>query len=545
MKIALAQLNFIMGDFEYNFQKIRRAIDQAVQAGADIVCFSELAVCGYPPRDYLEFYDFIQRSKQIIDRLCRLSHEIAIVVGAPTTNPVPEGKDLFNSLLFLHEGRLQYVQHKTLLPTYDIFDDYRYFEPNVDFGIVDFKGYRIALTICEDIWNVGEENPLYTVDPVERLAAYKPDVLINASASPFDYRHMQERIRVIRRILERHALPVFYVNQVGANTDLIFDGGSLIFSPDGQMFDCMALFEEDLRVYELEQVRKGRSYSLDTPSEIELIHRALVLGIRDYFDKTGLKEAIVGLSGGIDSSVTAALAVEALGADRVVGVLMPSQYSSQHSVDDARALCANLGMRCHQISIQRPFEVIKEVLAPYVGGRVGGITEENLQPRLRMIYLMALANHYGYVLLNTSNKSELAVGYGTLYGDLAGGLSVLGDVYKTQVYELARHINRRGTIIPPRVLTKPPSAELRPEQKDTDSLPPYEILDPVLYQYIEERKSPHQIESKALTGRQIVEVLKRVNINEFKRHQTAPVLRVSPKAFGLGRRIPIVGRYLW
>jgi len=538
MKIALAQLNFIMGDFEYNFQKIQHAIRQAVEAGADIVCFSELAVCGYPPRDYLEFHDFIQRSKQIIDRLCQLSRDIAIVVGAPTTNPVAEGKDLFNSLLFLYAGRVQYVQHKTLLPTYDIFDDYRYFEPNVDFGIVHFKGYRIALTICEDIWNVGEENPLYRIDPVEKLAAYQPDLLINASASPFDYRHMQERIRVIDRILERHALPVFYVNQVGANTDLIFDGGSLVFSPNGQMYDCMALFEEDLRVYELGQVRKGRAYSFGMPSEIELIHRALIVGIRDYFDKTGLSEAVIGLSGGIDSSVTAALAVEALGADRVVGVLMPSQYSSQHSVDDAQALCANLGIRCRQISIQRPFELIKELLLPHVGGRLKGITEENIQPRLRMIYLMALANQHGYVLLNTSNKSELAVGYGTLYGDLAGGLSVLGDVYKTQVYDLARHINRRRAIIPPRVLTKPPSAELRPDQKDTDTLPPYEILDPVLYQYIEERKSPHQIQSKTLNQRQIIDILKRVNINEFKRHQTAPVLRVSPKAFGLGRRIP-------
>ncbi len=545
MKIALAQLNFILGDFEGNYRKISNAIGRAKSEKVHLICFSELAVCGYPPRDFLEFDDFIQRSNEIINRIIRLSENIAIVIGAPSINPVPEGKDLYNSLYFIQDQEIKYIQNKTLLPTYDIFDDYRYFEPNSSYEIVEFMGKRIALTICEDIWNIDNENPLYTVNPVEELWKFNPDLLINASASPFDYQHMEERLEVIQKNIKRYPIPIFYVNQVGAHTDLIFDGGSLVVSPNVHVFDRMKLFEEDFRTYELEEVMRGRKCPCPTFDPIEKIHDALLLGIKDYFKKSGFKRAILGLSGGIDSALTAVLAAKALGAENVLGVIMPSPYSSEHSVTDAISLAEKTGISYYTLSITDLYNQVNEQLRPLFDGKKADVTEENIQPRLRMIYLMAISNKLGYILLNTTNKSEMAVGYGTLYGDLAGGLSVLADVYKTQVFELSKYINREREIIPWNIITKPPSAELRPNQKDSDSLPPYEVLDSILYQYIELRLGPAEIIANGEDPTIVNRALKLVNVNEFKRYQTAPVLRVSPKAFGMGRRLPIVGRYLW
>ena len=540
MKIALAQINVIIGDFEGNFNKHKAYIRMAEEAGADLIVFPELSVTGYPPRDFLEFKDFVKRANETVDRLKALSHKIGILIGAPTVNPVVEGKDLFNSAVLLYEGKEIYRQHKTLLPTYDIFDEARYFEPAKEWKTVRFKGKKIALSICEDIWNLGNENPLYTINPLEKFMPQKPDVIINLSASPFDYLHAKERIKVLRANVKAYQLPIVYVNHTGAQTDLVFDGGSLVMTAQGSIYKELPFFEETLEIVDLKQLDQT---DRERPKEkIPLIYQALITGIRDYFGKIGLKSAILGLSGGIDSAVTAVLAAEALGPENVVALLMPSRYSSNSSVTDAMQLAENLGIGHHTVSIDKPFLAIEEELDRFFP--TDGITEENIQPRIRMIYLMAFSNKYGHILLNTSNKSELAVGYGTLYGDLAGGLSVLGDVYKTEVYELAAYINREREIIPQNIITKPPSAELRPGQKDTDSLPPYSALDPILRLYIEGRKDPAEIIAAGFDEATVRRVLKMVNRNEFKRYQTAPVIRVSPKAFGMGRRMPIVAKYL-
>ena len=544
MKIAIAQLNYHIGHFEGNLQKMLDAVEQARQMGADLVLFGELAVCGYPPRDFLEFEDFIVQCEASIASLQAASVGIGIVVGAPSRNPVLAGKDLYNSAYFLYEGAILGVQHKTLLPTYDIFDEYRYFEPASRYEVVHFKGKKMALTICEDIWNVGNENPLYTVCPLDEMIDQQPEVILNLSASPFSYQQAEIRLATVRANVERYQLPLFYANQVGAQTDIVFDGGSLVMSPDGRLFDEMAYFEEQISYYELEEVQKGRSFTSTTPPKTALIHDALVLGIRDYFAKLGFKKAILGLSGGIDSAVTAALAVRALGAENVRGVLMPSQHSSDHSVQDARQLAQNLGIQYDLVPIEPLYQAFETSLSSLFWAFPANLTEENIQARVRGTLLMAMSNKFGNILLNTSNKSEMAVGYGTLYGDMCGGLAVLGDVYKTEVYELAHYLNKDGACIPPNSIEKPPSAELRPGQKDSDSLPLYEVLDPLLYQYIECRKGPNELVEMGFESDLVKRVLRMVNINEFKREQAAPVIRVSRKSFGMGRRMPIVGKYL-
>lgn len=544
MKIAIAQLNYHIGHFEGNLQKMLDAVEQARQEGADLVLFGELAVCGYPPRDFLEFEDFIVQCEASIASLQAASVGIGIVVGAPSRNPVLAGKDLYNSAYFLYEGAILGVQHKTLLPTYDIFDEYRYFEPASRYEVVHFKGKKMALTICEDIWNVGNENPLYTVCPLDEMIDQQPEVILNLSASPFSYQQAEIRLATVRANVERYKLPLFYANQVGAQTDIVFDGGSLVMSPDGRLFDEMAYFEEQISYYELEEVQKGRSFTSTTPPKTALIHDALVLGIRDYFAKLGFKKAILGLSGGIDSAVTAALAVRALGAENVRGVLMPSQHSSDHSVQDARQLAQNLGIQYDLVPIEPLYQAFETSLSSLFWAFPANLTEENIQARVRGTLLMAMSNKFGNILLNTSNKSEMAVGYGTLYGDMCGGLAVLGDVYKTEVYELANYLNKDGACIPPNSIEKPPSAELRPGQKDSDSLPLYEVLDPLLYQYIECRKGPNELVEMGFESDLVKRVLRMVNINEFKREQAAPVIRVSRKSFGMGRRMPIVGKYL-
>ena len=544
MKIAIAQLNYHIGHFEGNLQKMLDAVEQARQEGADLVLFGELAVCGYPPRDFLEFEDFIVQCEASIASLQAASVGIGIVVGAPSRNPVLAGKDLYNSAYFLYEGAVLGVQHKTLLPTYDIFDEYRYFEPASRHEVVLFKGKKVALTICEDIWNVGNENPLYTVCPMDEMIDQQPEVILNLSASPFSYQQAEIRLATVRANVERYQLPLFYANQVGAQTDIVFDGGSLVMSPDGRLFDEMAYFEEQISYYELEEVQKGRPFTSITPPKTALIHDALVLGIRDYFAKLGFKKAILGLSGGIDSAVTAALAVRALGAENVRGVLMPSQHSSEHSVQDARQLAQNLGIQYDLVPIEPLYQAFETSLSSLFWAFPANLTEENIQARVRGTLLMAMSNKFGNILLNTSNKSEMAVGYGTLYGDMCGGLAVLGDVYKTEVYELAHYLNKDGACIPPNSIEKPPSAELRPGQKDSDSLPLYEVLDPLLYQYIECRKGPNELVEMGFDQNLVKRVLRMVNINEFKREQAAPVIRVSRKSFGMGRRMPIVGKYL-
>lgn len=544
MKIAIAQLNFHIGDFEGNLAKMLDAIAQAKAQQTDLICFTELSVCAYMPFDFLEFDDFIEKAQASVQRLAQEAQGIAIVVGAPTRNPKLQGKDLYNSAYFLADGVIKYVQHKTLLPTYDIFDEYRYFQPASEHHVVEYQGKRIAITICEDIWNLGNENPLYTIVPMDEMMPENPDFMINISASPFAYDHAAERLHVIRANVERYKIPMFYANQVGAYTEIMFDGGSLVLSPDGKVFDELPYFEDCIRYYDLDDVIKGGKHLEQPKAKVTLIHDSLLMGIRDYFRKSGLKTAILGLSGGIDSAVTAVLAARALGADNVRGVLMPSQHSSDHSVNDARQLAINLGIQYDIVPIENMYLAYEQAFQPHFFGLQQNITEENIQARIRGMILMGFSNKFGNILLNTTNKSEMAVGYGTLYGDLCGGLSVLGDVYKTEVYELAHYINKDGIVIPENSITKPPSAELRPGQKDSDSLPEYDILDPLLYQYVEMHKSPQDLIEMGFEEALVRRVLRMVNINEFKRKQTAPVLRVSPKAFGLGRRMPIVGKYL-
>jgi NAD+ synthase (glutamine-hydrolysing) len=551
MRIALSQLNLHIGNFEGNLAKMLSSVALAKSEKADIICFPELAVCGYPPRDFLEFDDFIKRCHHSVEELCKVSNDIAIVVGAPTRNPVLAGKDLYNSAYFLFEGEIKAIQHKALLPTYDIFDEYRYFEPASVFQTVMFKGKRIALSICEDIWNLGNENPLYTICPLDEVMPEKPDFILNISASPFNYAHAKARIHTVKANVQQYKIPMFYTNMVGGQTDVIFDGGSLVVSPDGSVFDEMPYFEECLRVFDLDEVIRGGQDKEQPKDKIRLIHDALVLGIRDYFQKLGFQKAILGLSGGIDSAVTAVLATEALGAENVRVLLMPSQFSSDHSVADARELAENLGIQYDIIAIKSVYDAFEAELSPLFSGLPFNVTEENIQARVRGVLLMAMSNKFGHILLNTTNKSEMSVGYGTLYGDMCGGLSVLGDVYKTEVYELVKYINTipagkygRVGVIPQNSITKPPSAELRPGQKDTDSLPPYEVLDPLLFEYIERRKGPGELIANGFDEALVKRVLRMVNVNEFKREQAAPVIRVSAKAFGMGRRLPIVGKYL-
>lgn len=494
------------------------------------------------PRDFLNYSHFTQQSLDVVGRLAIYAgSRIAVIVGSPSFNPRIEGKDLFNSAFLLADGRVQHQTHKALLPTYDVFDEYRYFEPNTEFTVATLKGKKIAITICRSIWNIGNENPLYTVCPMDEMASQQPDLIINISASPFSYTQAGTRTTVVKANALRYGLPVLYCNQVGAQTELLFDGGSLVVDGQGSVLDEMPYFNELVRTYDMTApIGNG-----EQPREkYALIYDALVMGIRDYFAKLQFDKAILGLSGGVDSALTLALAVEALGKDNVLPVLMPSRFSSEHSIADSLQLVNTLGCPHKIIPVEKVYASYIGELEGHFEGIPFNIAEENLQARIRANYLMALSNKLGYILLNTSNKSEAAVGYGTLYGDMCGGLSVIGDLYKMQVYDLCRYINRHGEVIPENILTKAPSAELRPDQKDSDSLPEYDVLDPVLYEYIENSLGPDEIVAKGFDEALVKRVLRLVNRSEFKRYQTPPILRVSSKAFGMGRRLPIVGHYL-
>lgn len=545
MKIALAQLNYHIGNFESNTKKIISAIEEAKAKDADLVIFAELAVCGYPPRDFLEFSEFIDLCQQSAQKIASHCTDIACIIGLPTINTNPRGKDLNNSAYFIENGEVKQVVHKALLPTYDVFDEYRYFEPNTSFSCIEFKGVKIALTICEDLWNIND-NPLYISNPMDVLIQQKPDLMINIAASPFDYKHDENRLKILGDNSRKYGLPLFYVNQVGSQTEIIFDGGSLVFNEKGELLDELQYFTEELKVYEFVngQVIGHLPIPHNTVSDIEMIHDALVLGIKDYFDKSGFKEAVLGLSGGIDSALVCALACEALGPENVTSVLMPSKFSTDHSVQDAVDLVNNIGCKHYIVPIKEATEAYDNMLKPIFKDLPFNIAEENIQARARAIVLMAVSNKFGYILLNTSNKSECAVGYGTLYGDMAGAIAVLGDVYKLQVYQLCEFINREKEIIPTNTIVKQPSAELRPNQKDSDSLPDYDVLDKILFQYIELKKSSKNIIGQGFDEDLVRKVIAMVNKAEFKRYQTPPILRVSPKAFGMGRRMPIVGKYL-
>ncbi|HUB59567.1 MAG TPA: NAD+ synthase [Puia sp.] len=597
MNIALAQHNYHIGNFEANTRKILEGIARAKTAGADLVVFSELCICGYPPRDFLEFEDFISKCYAAVDRIREAADTIGVIVGSPARNPRKKGKELFNAAWLLYEKEIKGVAHKTCLPNYDVFDEYRYFEPGFEWKVIPFKGKQIALTICEDIWNMGD-NPMYRVCPMDQLIGQQPDLMINISASPFDYDHDDDRKEVVRQNVLKYHLPTYYCNAVGSQTELVFDGGSVIYNAQGELIKELNYFEEDFAVVPLpetgpepaaegpvpplfEELLPGLSVAINPPEthttvqvsqtpeifdkdmrvakqndpdrivqylvaekNIAQIHHALILGIRDYFSKMGFHQAILASSGGIDSAVTLTLACEALGSENVRAILMPSPYSSGHSVSDAEQLSRNLHNPYDIIPIREVYESLLHTLRPVFGDSPFGLAEENLQSRTRGNLVMGLANKFGYILLNTSNKSELATGYGTLYGDMAGGLGVLGDVYKIQVYALARYLNRNGEVIPRNVLEKAPSAELRPDQKDSDSLPEYDILDKILYQYIERRQGPREITALGIDEALVTRVLKLVNSNEYKRNQFCPIIRVSCKAFGVGRRVPIVAKYL-
>jgi NAD+ synthase (glutamine-hydrolysing) len=556
MKIAIAQLNFRIADFEGNLNLMKDAIRKAENETVDLIVFSELSICGYPPLDLLEQRDFIDRCNESIALLADCTSNVAVIVGSPVINPKEKGKKLHNAAYLLANKEILAVRYKTLLPTYDIFDEYRYFEPNSEFDIVEFKGLRIALTICEDIWddqpveNAFSRSRLYRVSPMDFLIRQQPDIMINISASPFAANRINAREDVLHQNFAKYGIPIFYCNQVGANTELIFDGSSMVLDRQGTVIDRFPPFVSGIRSYVVESLMNPPDIhgiepeiNLGEEYRIEMMHKALVFGIQDYFSKMGFKKAVLGLSGGMDSALTLTLAVEALGTENVLPVMMPSRFSSDHSITDSIELAQNLGVKWRCTPVDPMMNSFLEHLNPEFGGLPEDVTEENLQARIRGVILMALANKLNMILLNTSNKSEAAVGYATLYGDMNGGLSVLGDVYKTDVYAIARHINRSVEIIPYNIYIKAPSAELRFGQKDSDSLPEYDVLDPILYRYIEMKEPVAMIVSSGFQKDVVEKVISLVNRSEYKRFQSPPILRVSSKAFGMGRRMPIVAKY--
>ncbi len=549
MRIALAQVNYTVGAFEGNFRLIEAAVRRAREARADLLLLSELATTGYPPRDLLTHERFVDANLEQRDRIARLSTlDLGILVGCVERNPSPGGKRLFNTAVLCHDGRVVARHHKTLLPTYDVFDEDRYFEPGASIAPILFKGVRLGLTVCEEAWNDPEFWPrrLYPRDPVADLASQGVDLLVNISSSPFEMGKAAVRRDMIRQHARRHGVPFLYVNQVGGNDELIFDGHSLGFDGQGELLLRAADFREDFLVVDVpvagEAAHGERPIAPVSAAGCEEAWHALRLGLRDYVHKCGFQSVVLGLSGGIDSALCAVLAAEALGPEHVTGIAMPTRFSSAHSLEDAEALARTLGIRYQVLPIDGIFQAFLDGLAPMLEGDTG-TTEENIQARIRGAVLMAHSNRYGAMLLSTGNKSELAVGYCTLYGDMAGGLAVINDVPKTLVYDLARYVNRERAIIPPSTLTKPPSAELRPNQTDQDTLPPYAIVDRVVEGYVERGLDVDALVAQGLERAVVEDLVSKIDRNEYKRRQAAPGLRITSKAFGVGRRYPIAADY--
>ncbi len=550
MKIALAQINPTVGDFDGNLRKILEYAQRAAELGAQLAVFPELAVCGYPPADLLEKPAFVARAQQVVEELARATAGlgIALICGYPSEAPRSTGKCVYNSAAVLEGGRIAFVQHKRLLPFYDVFDEQRYFAPAPGQSICEIAGERVALTICEDAWNDKSfwETRRYQVDPVEELMRPSPSgqtasVILNISASPFWQGKRATRKRMLAAIAQRHCVPVLMVNQVGGNDSLLFDGTSLALNSQGAVAARGLSCAEDLILFDT--VKQTGDLRPAIEDEDGLVYQALAMGVRDYVRKCGFSKVLVGLSGGIDSALVAAIAVEALGAEYVTGIGMPSEYSSPGSVEDSRALSANLGIRFEIVPIAPMFADFNHALAPLFAGAGSDLTEENLQSRIRGTLLMALSNKWNALVLTTGNKSEMATGYCTLYGDMVGALAVIGDVMKTEVYRLCRYGNRERELIPKAILDKAPSAELRPGQLDTESLPDYAHLDPVLAAYVERYETAEEIAAHTdLAPEEIARVLKLVERSEYKRQQAAPVLKVTPKAFGMGRRFPIAAK---
>jgi len=546
MRIALAQSNPTVGDIDGNLARVLRQVDDARARGVELIVFHELCLCGYPPQDLLERRDFITQCEAALERVRAASARVpglGIVVGLPLPSRTPAGKGVANAAVLLADGEIRHRHDKLLLPTYDVFDEARHFEPGQVAVPVAFGGEQLGISVCEDAWNdpILCRPPLYRVDPIAVLAQAGATLMINISASPFSVGKEAFRAELARSHATRHKVPFVMVNQVGGNDELVFDGASLYVDESGNVRAALPAFEEATVIIDTKALPGGIEHRVQT--ELESIHRALVLGTRDYFAKCGFTRAVVGLSGGVDSALTLCIAAEALGAPNVLAVAMPSPFSSDQSLEEARGLASNLGVRLEVVPIREAMDAYDRVLKSVFDSRPRDVAEENIQARIRGNILMAISNKFGHIVLSTGNKSELAVGYCTLYGDMSGGLAVISDVPKTTVYALARRINEGRRVIPESTLTRAPSAELRPNQKDTDTLPPYEVLDPILDAYIEDRLSTDDIVARGF-DRKIVEwVVAAVHKNEYKRKQAAPGIKVTSKAFGVGRRFPVAARY--
>ncbi|MGB9119077.1 MAG: NAD+ synthase [Candidatus Angelobacter sp.] len=540
MKIALGQINPTIGDFTGNSKKIIESSRQALALGAEMVLFPELAVCGYPPRDLLEKPAFVERNQQVIKEIAQAVPQITIVCGFVSPAKVETGKSVMNSAAVLRQGAVQFVQSKMLLPTYDVFDEMRYFDPAESQKLLRLADKKFALTICEDAWNDKHfwHRRLYRVDPVDELLHAGGNMVLNISASPFHLGKRELRRQMLATIARDNKVPVLFVNQVGGNDSLIFDGSSMVIAPSGDIVAQAKSFEEDLVIFNSETMQ-GEMHE-QVPVGMPSAYAGLALGTRDYVRKCGFSKVVIGLSGGIDSALTAAIAVDALGKENVTGIAMPSQYSSEHSIRDARELACKLGIRFEVIAIGDIFDGYRKALAPLFAGKPEDVAEENIQSRIRGNILMAFSNKFGALVLTTGNKSEVGVGYCTLYGDMVGGLGVISDVPKTMVYELSRYVNSLKPVIPQSTIDKPPSAELRPGQKDSDTLPPYEVLDNILEDYVEDYHTAEQIAAdRGYDVRVVRDVIRMIERSEYKRQQAAPGLKITPKAFGLGRRFPI------
>ncbi len=547
MKITVAQLNPTVGDIDGNFEMLVKTLKRSVKEGADLVVFPELFLAGYPPKDLLERRDFITRIETTLDRICRISTdypETGILLGAPTQERTNAGRYTFNSAILCCAGEIKGRQHKSLLPTYDVFDETRYFDQAREIDVISFKGEKLGISICEDAWNDPElwpGNRMYTFDPVAGLAERGATLLINISASPFSIGKEEIRLKLIAGHAKRHELPFLYVNQVGGNDELVFDGRSLFVDGNGRPVHVFPSFVEDVET--IDTGKEGEDGNYSPQERIETVYEALLLGTKDYLRKCGFQRAVVGLSGGIDSAVTMCIAARALGVNNVLGIAMPSPYSSIGSIEDSKKLAENLGIPLKVVPISEIYQSYLDTLSGHFEGRDQDVTEENIQARIRGNILMSFSNKFNYLLLSTGNKSELAVGYCTLYGDMSGGLAIISDVPKTMVYDLAHYINREGEIIPGAILEKAPSAELKPDQKDQDTLPPYEVLDEILTYFIEEGNSTDEITRRGFDRETVRWIANTVQRNEYKRNQAAPGLRVTSKAFGVGRRFPIAARY--